>query len=66
MCVEVWCGLQSETCAKFSLSNKCILNCVLQDKVRDVGKKLKFGYNYSALESAVECKARLVGEKLKL
>ena len=45
MCLEVWCGLQSETCAKFSLSSKCILNCVLPDKVRDVGRKLKFGCN---------------------
>ena len=27
MCVEVCCGLQSESCAKLSKSIKCVLKC---------------------------------------
>ena len=36
MGVKVWYGLQSETCAKLSISNKCVLNCAGVYKLRHV------------------------------
>ena len=34
MFVEFFCELQSETCAKLNISNKCVLKCAREYKVR--------------------------------